>query len=50
MMLWALLIVIMTMIGIATGFLGLVIVFPWIGLSSWHAYRSLVAPPQTPVS
>ncbi|MEM9377195.1 MAG: DUF2189 domain-containing protein [Pseudomonadota bacterium] len=50
MILWALLIVIMTMIGIATGFLGLVIVFPWIGLSSWHAYRSLVAPPQTPVS
>ena len=38
----------MTMIGFATGFVGLIIVFPWIGLSSWHAYRSLVAPAPTP--
>ena len=42
MALWAFLIAIMTMLGIAVGFLGLVVVFPWIGLSSWHAYRSLV--------
>ena len=44
MLLWAFLIVFLTMLGIATGFLGLIIVFPWIGLSSWHAYRSLVVP------
>ena len=44
MLLWAFLIAIMTTIGIATGFLGLIIIFPWIGLSSWHAYRSLVGP------
>lgn len=42
MVLWAFLIAIMTMLGIAVGFLGLIVVFPWIGLSSWHAYRSLV--------
>lgn len=48
MLFWAFLIVIMTMIGIATGFLGLIIVFPWIGLSSWHAYRSLVGPTPSP--
>lgn len=44
MLLWAFLIVLLTMIGIATAFLGLVVIFPWIGLSSWHAYRSLVGP------
>ncbi|MDJ0919969.1 MAG: DUF2189 domain-containing protein [Henriciella sp.] len=44
MLLWAFLIVFLTLIGIATAFLGLVIIFPWIGLSSWHAYRSLVVP------
>lgn len=42
MLLWALLIAIMTVIAITAGFLGLIVVFPWIGLSSWHAYRSLV--------
>lgn len=47
MLLWAFLIAVLIAIGIATGFLGLVIIFPWIGLSSWHAYRSLVP---TPVS
>lgn len=43
MLLWAFLIAFLIAIGIATAFLGLVIIFPWIGLSSWHAYRSLVS-------
>ena len=42
MMVWALLIAALTTAGIATGFLGLVIVFPVIGLASWRAYRNLV--------
>lgn len=42
MLLWAVLIAILTMIGIATAFLGLIVIFPWIGLASWHAYRDLV--------
>ncbi len=45
MLLWAVLIALLTLTGIATGFLGLIIVFPWIGLSSWHAYRGLVQAP-----
>lgn len=45
MLLWAFLIAIMTLIGVAAGFLGLVIVFPWIGFSSWHTYRSLLQVP-----
>lgn len=42
MLIWALLIAALTAIGIATAFLGLIIVFPVIGLASWRAYRELV--------
>ncbi len=42
MLLWAFLIAALTAIGIATAFIGLIIIFPWIGLASWHAYRELV--------
>lgn len=45
MMIWAALIVAMMGIGTATGFLGLVVIFPVIGLASWHAYRELVPSP-----
>ena len=43
MLVWALIIASLTTIGIATGFLGLIIVFPVIGLASWRAYRELVS-------
>ena len=43
MLVWAVLIAVLTGIGIATAFIGLIIVFPWIGMASWHAYRELVA-------
>lgn len=33
----------LTLIGIMTFFLGLVIIFPVIGFASWRAYRDLVA-------
>lgn len=42
MLLWGLMIVALTVLGIATGFLGLIVTFPLIGLASWHAYRDLV--------
>ena len=42
MLVWAVLIVALTALGIATGFLGLVVTFPVIGLASWRAYRDLV--------
>lgn len=48
MLLWAIIIAALTVIGIATAFLGLIVIFPWIGLSSWHAYRSLVGPAPAP--
>jgi uncharacterized membrane protein len=45
MTLWAGIIGILTLISAATGFLGLVVVFPWLGLASWRAYREFVREP-----
>ncbi|RMB07770.1 DUF2189 domain-containing protein [Eilatimonas milleporae] len=42
MMLWGWLIALFTAFGIATLFVGLVVVFPLIGHASWHAYRQMV--------
>lgn len=45
MLFWALIIAVLTAIGIATAFFGLIIIFPLIGLASWRAYRELVPNP-----
>lgn len=42
MLLWAFLIVALLLVSAATGFLALIVVFPWLGLASWRAYRGLV--------
>lgn len=39
---WAALIVVFTLAGLVTLFLGLVVVLPLLGFASWHAYRDLV--------
>jgi uncharacterized membrane protein len=48
--LWAALIMGLTLLGMATMLLGLVVVVPWLAHASWHAYRDLVdasgLPPQ----
>ncbi len=41
LVLWALIIVVMLLASAATGFLALIVVFPWLGLASWRAYLSL---------
>lgn len=43
MALWAVLIAAFIAIGVATLFIGLVIVFPLIGHATWHAYRDIIA-------
>jgi uncharacterized membrane protein len=48
MTLWAAAIVVLTGLGFATAFLGLVFTVPWVGLATWHAYRDLVAPADAP--
>ncbi len=50
MALWATLILVLTLAGMALALLGLVVVVPWLAHASWHAYRELVptepAPPE----
>jgi uncharacterized membrane protein len=40
--LWAALIMGLTLLGMATLMLGLIVVMPWLAHASWHAYRDLV--------
>ena len=42
MLIWAMLIVALLTLGIATFYLGLLIIMPVLGHATWHAYRSLV--------
>ena len=41
LLLWAVIITVMLLVSAATGFLALIIVFPWLGLASWRASRDL---------
>lgn len=41
MVFWAVCIMCLAGIGLATAFLGLVVILPWLGHASWHAYRDL---------
>jgi len=41
--LWAALIMLLTLIGMASFMLGLIVILPLLGHASWHAYRDLVA-------
>jgi uncharacterized membrane protein len=50
LLLWAVLIVLLTVAGFATGFVGLVIAMPIVGHATWHAYTDLVAPAQAPAA
>ena len=43
MALWAALLMGLTVLGMAAGLLGLVVVAPWLAHASWHAYRDLVS-------
>jgi uncharacterized membrane protein len=44
MALWATLILVVTLIGMATALVGLVVAVPWLAHASWHGYRDLVEP------
>jgi uncharacterized membrane protein len=42
MLFWALLIVVLVVLGFATVYLGLLVILPWIGHATWHAYKEVV--------
>jgi uncharacterized membrane protein len=48
MLLWAAIIAVLTAIGFATFMLGLIVILPWLGHATWHAYRDLVFGSYTP--
>lgn len=43
MALWAALLMALTVLGMATALVGLVVVAPWLAHASWHAYRDLIS-------
>jgi uncharacterized membrane protein len=45
MAVWAATIASLTLAGLITAMLGLLVIVPWLGHASWHAYRDLVEPP-----
>jgi uncharacterized membrane protein len=47
MIVWGLSIALLTALGFALFYLGLIVVVPVIGHATWHAYRDLVGPPVT---
>jgi uncharacterized membrane protein len=42
MLVWASIILIMTGAGVATLFIGMVVLFPVLGYATWHSYRTLI--------
>lgn len=43
MTMWALIIAVLSGVGMLTGMLGLVVIIPWLAHASWHAYLELTA-------
>ncbi len=44
MLIWASIIVVLTLAGFASYYVGLIVVIPLIGHATWHAYRELIEP------
>jgi len=45
MMVWAVIVVVVTGVGLVAGLVGLAVTLPLIGHANWHAYRGLIKPP-----
>jgi uncharacterized membrane protein len=46
---WAVLIVMLTGVGLLTGLLGLIVIIPWLAYSTWHGYRATLDVSEWPV-
>lgn len=42
MLVWGTLIALLTALGFATAFLGLIVVMPWLAYAAWHGYREVI--------
>ena len=45
---WAALIAMLVFAAMLTGFLGMLVIGPWLGHATWHAFRALIEPLPTP--
>jgi uncharacterized membrane protein len=43
--LWAATLVTLVLLAMVPGFLGLIVIGPWLGHATWHAYRDVVIAP-----
>jgi uncharacterized membrane protein len=41
MLAWGAIVLGLFLLSVATGLLGLIVVFPWLGHATWHAYREM---------
>lgn len=42
LLVWGLVITVLFAVSAATGFIALIVIFPWLGFAMWHGYRGLV--------
>ena len=45
-LMWGAVVLALFLVSIATGLLGLIIIFPWLGHATWHAYRQMRPDPE----
>ncbi|OKO76011.1 DUF2189 domain-containing protein [Bradyrhizobium sp. AS23.2] len=41
LLIWATMVLALFLVSLATGMLGLIVIYPWLGHATWHAYRSV---------
>jgi uncharacterized membrane protein len=41
MLVWGFVVLLLFALSVATGFLGLIVIFPWLGHATWHAYKTM---------
>jgi uncharacterized membrane protein len=41
MLVWGFVVLVLFGLSVATGFLGLIVIFPWLGHATWHAYKAM---------
>jgi uncharacterized membrane protein len=41
MLMWGALVLALFLVSVATGLIGLIVIFPWLGHATWHAYREM---------
>lgn len=41
MLMWGAIVLVLFLLCVATGLIGLIVIFPWLGHATWHAYREM---------